>query len=245
MPYNNRIKEPIEFADMPEVWKQRIRHSAELIAGGKFTSRDIASLLLLARPTQPSNALRDFADGLVHPIRDKGHSQYLASKLDAFSCGTLMQASKQPLGDTSKTDPTGKYAVARIDNTEISRELNSLLNVCGTDEATCETLADFIVCLCTLTHGEELVTENGRLRLETTVFRGQVSLELIKPKLCQVIMLQANLTGDVWWEGTPIPRDKFVDFLECPILTFRDDDGWLNLLATGEPLIAPTIVPRG
>jgi hypothetical protein len=100
---------------------------------------------------------------------------------------------------------------------------------------------DFIVCLCALAHGEELVVEEDRrLRLDMTVFCGQVSLELVKPGLCQVILLQAQLVGDVWWEGTPIPRDKFVDFLQHPVRTFRDGDGTLNLMATGVPLVAPT-----
>lgn len=241
MAKHGKVKETIEFSDMPEVWKHRIRRSAETVAGGKFTAKDVATLLLLARPTQQSNALRDFADGLVHPVRDKGHSQYLASKLDAFNFQTLAQAGSQPLGSVTKTNPESKPAVARNDKAEISRELRALLDVCGAARASRAAVNDFIVCLCALAHGEELVVEEDRrLRLDMTVFCGQVSLELVKPGLCQVILLQAQLVGDVWWEGTPIPRDKFVDFLQHPVRTFRDGDGRLNLMATGEPLVAPT-----
>ena len=220
MAKHGKVKETIEFSDMPEVWKHRIRRSAETVAGGKFTAKDVATLLLLAH---------------------KGHSQYLASKLDAFNFQTLAQAGSQPLGNVTKTNPESKPAVARNDKAEISRELRALLDVCGAARASRAAVNDFIVCLCALAHGEELVVEEDRrLRLDMTVFCRRVSLELVKPGLCQVILLQAQLAGDVWWDGTPLPRDKFVDFLEHPVLTFRDDDGRLNLMATGEPLVAPT-----
>ena len=229
MAKHGKVKETIEFSDMPEVWKHRIRRSAETVAGGKFTAKDVATLLLLARPTQQSNALRDFADGLVHPVRDKGHSQYLASKLDAFNFQTLAQAGSQPLGNVTKTNPESKPAVARIDNAEISRELQALLGTCGAAKASHAAVNDELV-----------VEEDRRLRLDMTVFCRRVSLELVKPGLCQVLLLQAQLTGDVWWGGTSIPRDRFIDFLEHPVFTFSDDDGRFNLTATGEPLVAPT-----
>lgn len=241
MAKHGKVKETIEFSDMPEVWKHLIRRCAETVTRGKFTAGDVAMLMPIARPTQRGTALRDLADGLAHPVRDKGHSQYPASKLDAFNLQTPVQAGDQPLGDVTDTNPKPTPAIARIDNAEVSRELQALLDVCGAARASRAAVNDFIVCLCALAHGEELVVEEDRrLRLDMTVFCRRVSLELVKPGLCQVILLQAQLAGDVWWDGTPLPRDKFVDFLEHPVLTFRDDDGRLNLMATGEPLVAPT-----
>ena len=55
MAKHGKVKETIEFSDMPEVWKHRIRRSAETVAGGKFTAKDVATLLLLA-PRAPHTA---------------------------------------------------------------------------------------------------------------------------------------------------------------------------------------------
>lgn len=234
----------MEFEKMPKVWKKRIRHYAEIVASGAFTAEDVAALLLLARPTQPYNALHDFADGLAHPVRNKGHAQYLATKFDAFNSSSLVKAGRQPLGDTTRTNPKSRSAVARIDNTEISKELHALFIACGVHEISCDVMNDFIVCLCVLAHGEELVVEGGnRLRLEMTVFRRAVSLDLVNPRLAQIILLQVTLTGDVWWDGAPISHDMFIDFSEDPVLTSRDAEGRLNITATAEPLIAPTSAP--
>jgi hypothetical protein len=127
MAKHGKVKETIEFSDMPEVWKHLIRRCAETVTRGKFTAGDVAMLMPIARPTQRGTALRDLADGLAHPVRDKGHSQYPASKLDAFNLQTPVQAGDQPLGDVTDTNPKPTPAIARIDNAEVSRELQALL----------------------------------------------------------------------------------------------------------------------